>query len=408
MIKNNSYFSSGWAVIFGSIGASSRGDDTFVQEELFVPKFNPNINKNKNNNKGFSSLEDSEGGISKLGNLRFWTKGLENSGSSTSARFYIYPWSDDIIDRWPINYTHKRLAVAAEFKDNFGAGRLEDSILGMYHTHQYALFRIFYYRLLEHPSRTLDPSEASLFFIPFDLGMDSSARRSDGAMCRTDCPTMPKVYQLLQQSPYFQARQGRDHFIIHSINQPMLHFTHEACVELYKLCINCTKLSIDAYDPSLFNVLNELPHLHKKWISVPFPSNFHWSPTAIRAPWLQLQQQSAALTEIRPYKICFMGSDQVTARLQRALRVALRDQCKSRPTDCLLIDLKTHDSQTNVFHDFKLEDKAFIQARAQNPYLHSTFCLMPGGDFPTRKGFFDSLLSGCIPVTFQLSAAIHQ
>ena len=33
---------------------------------------------------------------------------------------------------------------------------------------------------------------------------------------------------------------------------------------------------------------------------------------------------------------------------------------------------------------------------------------MPGGDFPTRKGFLDSLLSGCIPVTFQLYSAQKQ
>jgi hypothetical protein len=32
----------------------------------------------------------------------------------------------------------------------------------------------------------------------------------------------------------------------------------------------------------------------------------------------------------------------------------------------------------------------------------------PGGDFPTRKGFFDALLSGCVPVTFETSAALTQ
>lgn len=31
----------------------------------------------------------------------------------------------------------------------------------------------------------------------------------------------------------------------------------------------------------------------------------------------------------------------------------------------------------------------------------STFCLQPPGDSPTRKGFFDSLLLGCIPVIFR-------
>jgi hypothetical protein len=43
-----------------------------------------------------------------------------------------------------------------------------------------------------------------------------------------------------------------------------------------------------------------------------------------------------------------------------------------------------------------------------NPYILSRICLMPGGDFPTRKGFFDALLSGCVPVVFEESSSIHQ
>lgn len=31
----------------------------------------------------------------------------------------------------------------------------------------------------------------------------------------------------------------------------------------------------------------------------------------------------------------------------------------------------------------------------------STFCLQPPGDSSTRKGFFDSILLGCIPVIFR-------
>jgi len=33
---------------------------------------------------------------------------------------------------------------------------------------------------------------------------------------------------------------------------------------------------------------------------------------------------------------------------------------------------------------------------------------MPGGDFPTRKGFFDALLSGCVPVVFLPASALTQ
>ncbi|KAM0755340.1 hypothetical protein T439DRAFT_351134 [Meredithblackwellia eburnea MCA 4105] len=36
-----------------------------------------------------------------------------------------------------------------------------------------------------------------------------------------------------------------------------------------------------------------------------------------------------------------------------------------------------------------------------NAMLNSTFCLEPPGDSPTRRGFFEALLLGCIPVVFR-------
>jgi hypothetical protein len=104
-------------------------------------------------------------------------------------KFYIYDWPESVLDLWPERYDHHRLSFAsAEFRDNNGFGRLLDQQTGAYFTHQYSLFTIVYQRLLTSPYRTLDPEEASAFFIPYDLGMDSSTRRSDGALVRTNCP----------------------------------------------------------------------------------------------------------------------------------------------------------------------------------------------------------------------------
>jgi hypothetical protein len=35
----------------------------------------------------------------------------------------------------------------------------------------------------------------------------------------------------------------------------------------------------------------------------------------------------------------------------------------------------------------------------------SVFCFQPIGDLPTRKGLFDGLLMGCIPVVFDIQTA---
>ncbi|KAH8054298.1 hypothetical protein JL722_9033 [Aureococcus anophagefferens] len=37
--------------------------------------------------------------------------------------------------------------------------------------------------------------------------------------------------------------------------------------------------------------------------------------------------------------------------------------------------------------------------------MRATFCLEPGGDSPYRKGVFDALLSGCVPVLFSQQLA---
>lgn len=40
--------------------------------------------------------------------------------------------------------------------------------------------------------------------------------------------------------------------------------------------------------------------------------------------------------------------------------------------------------------------------------LESVFCLQPAGDSWTRKGIFDSLLAGCIPVVFSRNQVVFQ
>ena len=94
-----------------------------------------------------------------------------------------------------------------------------------------------------------------------------------------------------------------------------------------------------------------------------------------------------------------MGGTGVTAKLSRALRVTLREEC-SRHEECVLVELESHSSHANTF-----------QRQSEFPYgvyAESIFCLMPGGDFPTRKAFMDAVLSGCIPVTFNVFSGISQ
>jgi hypothetical protein len=57
---------------------------------------------------------------------------------------------------------------------------------------------------------------------------------------------------------------------------------------------------------------------------------------------------------------------------------------------------------------FKGHSSATGAISVWNISLSSVFCLTPPGDVPTRKGFFDSILAGCIPVTFDEYSAYKQ
>ena len=244
---------------------------------------------------------------------------------------------------------------------------------GLYHTHQYSLFMTFYYRLLESPYRTQDAAAADWFFIPFDLGMDSSVRKSDGALAKTDCPTLPLILERLLYDDtngvnYFNRNGGSDHFLLHSINQMMTYYVHMRCMEFYRLCYNCTKLSIDVYGPGYFSMIDSNPFLRHRWVSIPFPSNYHYSEEVTSPPWRSKFMINGTVDPARTYALAYMGSISVTAKLQRNLRIVLRKTCLLFPKDCLLVNLNSHDSQTAIFSS--LQDRG--------PYVAARLCLMPG------------------------------
>lgn len=299
----------------------------------------------------------------------------EKSDRLSPKTFYIYDWPDSLINAVPTNFSHHRLSITPPFLQNRGAGVVVDSKRGLYHTHQYSLFLLLHQKLLLSQYRTLDPTKAVLFFVPYDLGMDCSTRTSDAALFQTNCPRVNGVMERLQSSPFFQKRRGQDHFLVHSINQMMLHYATPSCTALYELCLNCLKLSIDTYSPETFPYLASAPHMTNNWLSVPFPSDHHLGKGALpwwRLPLLSWEQHLAQ----RPHALCFVGSLQVTAKKQRELRQALVRECESRSrADCLLVGLTSHESIGE-------SSTAGVEDR---PYDVSRLCLMPGGDFPTRK-----------------------
>mmetsp|Transcript_47433 Transcript_47433/g.78694 ORF Transcript_47433/g.78694 Transcript_47433/m.78694 type:complete len:535 (+) Transcript_47433:435-2039(+) len=77
---------------------------------------------------------------------------------------------------------------------------------------------------------------------------------------------------------------------------------------------------------------------------------------------------------------------------QEYSRQVIHKMCRERPRLC--VSLSTGD-RTNYSKS--------LEGRISDMYqlvMASTFCINPPGDSPTRKGLFDSLVLGCIPVVF--------
>lgn len=323
-------------------------------------------------------------------------------------KVYVYSWDTDIIDRWPKGYSHHRLSIEEAYQLNYGLGPLIDGDRGIYRTHQYSIFTTLYSQLLSSSFITHSPDEADIFFIPYDLGMDSSTRVSDGALTSTNCPKVRQVMDLLEKSPYFHRNHGKDHFLLHSINQPMTWFANHNCTKLYELCLHCVKLSLDTYTADTYHFLSEQPYMTHNWYSIPFPSNYHMSSSVKIVAWKKVLQSSYFPTQYkldRPHKVCFMGSTEVTAERQARLRKLIMQTCNDHK-GCQVIPLSSHSSNVDLQAQVAKVQKAPFPIH--NPYESCRICLQPGGDFPTRKGFFDAMLGGCIPVTFQTIAAQTQ
>ena len=93
-------------------------------------------------------------------------------GKDSKSLFYIYEWPSYLDDVWPPqNGTlHKKSGYDHGFYANRGAGKAIAPDVGLFQTWQFSLYKNLMARLRTSEFRTKDPSMASAFVIPFDLG----------------------------------------------------------------------------------------------------------------------------------------------------------------------------------------------------------------------------------------------
>jgi len=121
-----------------------------------------------------------------------------------------------------------------------------------------------------------------------------------------------------------------------------------------------------------------------KWQGVPFPTVVHWHDNIDKhnLPW-------AVGRWNRSYLSMFIGSPLVQNNRAYKIRIAIINQCKNASiSDCYV------QGDVGNRNAFQLAGSSLLL------YTNATFCFQPPGDAETRKGLYDAMLLGCIPVVF--------
>ena len=319
---------------------------------------------------------------------------VKTNSNHRSELFYIYnstEWNEIISA--PL---HKR--APNEIMDvvlNGGAGPIVDESLSLYHTDQYSLFQLIFNRAVKDPRRTFDPSKATTFIIPYDFASDVAfISHREGKKNGFDfrrCPLGPKVTSLLEESEWFRRNRGRDHLLMVGMNYAMDHFILKPrCKAFLRSCSNCTKLAIDDYSYLYGDPLEGINTRGDYWHAVPFPSDYHWTINSKKPfPWETLD---------RPLVASYVGSGSSFYGPARRIRGSIIYFCEQHSQDC----------QHQTYGMNGTRERAIVSG--YNPHRlsqRSVFCFQPIGDLMTRKGLFDSILMGCLPVTFdKLTASV--
>ncbi|RAL41844.1 hypothetical protein DM860_009026 [Cuscuta australis] len=258
-----------------------------------------------------------------------------------------------------------------------GLGNLvpENLVPAWYWTDLYSAELIYHERMLNHRCRTMDPKEATGFYLPFYAGI---------AVGRYLFTEFNYTYQdrdrycemfldWLEEQPSYAEYRGADHFIV----------LGRLTWDFRRLTDNSSDWgSSFLYMPRMKNVFRLGPEKHVKdriEESVPYPTGFHPRSESDIREW-----QRHVRSQKRDSLFTFVGGKRQI--FKRDFRRLLMDYC-SRDEACRAVDCSAAscaEGSPAVFDAF----------------LHSDFCLQPRGDGMARRSMFDCMISGAIPVYF--------
>jgi xyloglucan galactosyltransferase MUR3 len=298
-----------------------------------------------------------------------------------TRKFYIYDWGEHFWWRWPDSCSVKNYADKSNSYLS-GTGEPIDLDAGLFNTWHFSLFNALFNRLRRSKYRTMDPDEASMFIIGYDIALDSYVSHACEYRLKPKC----SIHLSLQSrsyiinSPHYLKHQGRDHVLLWSLHQYHA-IPGKACGEILRdVCNYCT---FTCY------WMNATAH-NNQYVSVPYPSSYHWHEGIHRLPW-SIEHASS-----RNISVLYLGSAGKTMLwMSTAIRRAIADECIRHPKNCSWLDITHRSDDARV--------KAYLSA-----YQRSVFCLQPPGDDAGRRAVFDAIIAGCIPVIFDYNTLYNQ
>ncbi|CAK9192193.1 unnamed protein product, partial [Sphagnum troendelagicum] len=253
-----------------------------------------------------------------------------------------------------------------------------------YATNNYLLEVIFHRRMVTYPCRTLIPSKADAFFIPYYGGLEALEYLYGEKKHLRDTQGASLINWLKQNATEMWSRyNGADHFMVLGRTSWDFFRQNESSWGT-KLLQQPELASVTAL------VLEKMPWKAAVQEAVPYPTSFHPPSHAALQEWMHKVRNIN-----RTALFSFVGAPRPGK--PGDIRMELIEQCNASArctfTDCTGISWISCGKNPQVVH---------------SAFMDADFCLQPRGDTPTRRSDFDSMIAGCIPIFFDKDSAYTQ
>ncbi|KAJ8607623.1 hypothetical protein CTAYLR_005774 [Chrysophaeum taylorii] len=278
---------------------------------------------------------------------------------------------------WPRSAAEKPLKI-------YVYDELGDSLAARESPGQYALGWVMYEKLKADPRRTLNPREATLFFVPLDFARYRSESQKHPSPDRYLCSK-------LEEARAKVGNQTINHVVPVALVSSSMWFGFGKSCPHFDWLLDMQWLTIEApwiVEASRARVsTTTLPYARPHQHTVPYPSFRARSMEDIAS----LRQYQASRSRVLVTQV--LGSH---SRSGSDLRLKLKAECEKMEQCFTDWQGERKKAVTGTFEAYLAHNVPHLPA-----YARGTFCAQPFGTTPSRAGLYHCLLAGGIPVIFE-------